>query len=756
VSVISKRSIAAAESPALDDRQLCTALRDCVDDEAETAWRAGSAADDALAAPVRTHEAQPPWPSQNAGMRWLFVAGAVGFVAASAQTSAAAAGGWATLAPLPTSHSGGLAAVTGPDGHIYAIGGFSAPGTSSLNTAEAYTPGSKTWATMAPMPTARGDLAAAAGHDGRIYAMGGDGPCMDFSKVEAYTPGTNSWAAVASMPTSRTGLAAATGADGRLYAIGGRTCSGGVVATVEAYTPATNSWATVASMPTPREYLAAATGPDGRIYAIGGTSDTISCEGGSFFNTVEVYTPSSNSWVTAASMATPRSCLAAATGADGRIYAIGGTVGDGGFFTNSVEAYAPSSNSWATVDALPSPRSHLAAATGPDGRVYAIGGDGTGAANEAYDTKVSLPATPVPSAVSRPRPVVNTVQHPSGLPVPVIVLFAVAGSGVVVGAGLLARRRRGGALALARAGATNEPSISRRESQVIRRQAPAPDARTIDSAPAPVVPVQRDVSEAPVIVPTPEPVVTAQPEVSEAPVIVPTPEPVVAAQPEAPAVPVIAPVEKPVVTDKQPIPEAPAVAPVGELDEAAVKGPSATVFLCYRREDSSGYAGRLFDALVARFGENSVFMDIDTIAPGQDFVDVIEAALVDCEIVLVLIGPSWLNARDKRKRRRLDNPDDFVRMEIEGALSRGLRVLPVLVGGAEIPSSRELPPSLALLARRHAFDVSDRRWRYDVQALLAALLVQSKALAKAVAAGSPNEAHPSQGDTSLAGSDETA
>lgn len=155
---------------------------------------------------------------------------------------------------------------------------------------------------------------------------------------------------------------------------------------------------------------------------------------------------------------------------------------------------------------------------------------------------------------------------------------------------------------------------------------------------------------------------------------------------------------------------------------------------------------------------NSVFMDIDTIAPGQDFVQVIEAALVDCEIVLVLIGPNWLNARDKRKRRRLDNPDDFVRMEIEGALSRGLRVLPVLVGGAEIPSSRELPPSLALLARRHAFDVSDRRWRYDVQALLAALLVQSKALANAVAAGSPGEAHPSEGrrsDASPPSPDET-
>jgi TIR domain len=163
---------------------------------------------------------------------------------------------------------------------------------------------------------------------------------------------------------------------------------------------------------------------------------------------------------------------------------------------------------------------------------------------------------------------------------------------------------------------------------------------------------------------------------------------------------------------------------VGEPDEAGVGRRSARIFLSYRREDSSGYAGRLFDALVSRFGDGDIFMDIDTIAPGQDFVEVIEEALVDCEIVLVLIGPSWLNMRDKRKRRRLDNPDDFVRLEIEGALSHRLLVLPVLVGGAEIPSSRDLPSSLAPLARRNAFDLSDRRWHYDVQTLLNTLQTQ--------------------------------
>src|ERR1700736_235817 len=232
-------------------------------------------------------------------MRRLLVLAAVGFVAAVVPISAAATGGWATLASM-TAARGGLVAVTGSDGHIYAIGGFTRTNQGEANIVEAYTPGSNTWATTAPLPTGRGCLARAAGHDGRIYAIGGDGPCIDFSKVEAYTPGTNSWATVASMPTSRTGLAAATGSDGRIYALGGQTCHGGAVSTVEAYTPATNSWATVASMPTPRSDLAAATGPDGRIYAIGGSADPNLCASG--LNTVEVYTPTTNTWATAASM----------------------------------------------------------------------------------------------------------------------------------------------------------------------------------------------------------------------------------------------------------------------------------------------------------------------------------------------------------------------------------------------------------------------------------------------------------------------
>jgi hypothetical protein len=150
------------------------------------------------------------------------------------------------------------------------------------------------------------------------------------------------------------------------------------------------------------------------------------------------------------------------------------------------------------------------------------------------------------------------------------------------------------------------------------------------------------------------------------------------------------------------------------------EAPATRIFLSYRREDSSGYAGRLFDALTEAFGRGAVFMDIDTLAPGQDFVQVIDDALQGCEVALVLIGPSWLTVHDQ-SQRRLDAPDDFVRLEIESALTRGIRVLPILVGGAAMPPSHSLPPSVAGLARRHAFELTDRRWRADVHDLVAAL-----------------------------------
>ena len=142
------------------------------------------------------------------------------------------------------------------------------------------------------------------------------------------------------------------------------------------------------------------------------------------------------------------------------------------------------------------------------------------------------------------------------------------------------------------------------------------------------------------------------------------------------------------------------------------------VFLSYRRGDSPGYAGRLYDRLVERFGGGQVFMDIDTIAPGEDFVERIERVVSDCDAAIVLIGQDWLNAVDEEGKRRLDDPEDFVRIEVAAALERSTRVIPVLVRGARMPSSSDLPEVIAPLARRNAIELTDERWRFDTGRLI--------------------------------------
>jgi predicted ATPase len=142
------------------------------------------------------------------------------------------------------------------------------------------------------------------------------------------------------------------------------------------------------------------------------------------------------------------------------------------------------------------------------------------------------------------------------------------------------------------------------------------------------------------------------------------------------------------------------------------------VFLSYRREDAAGHAGRLTDHLLDRFGQGSVFVDVDSIEAGADFTAEIERAIAGSDAVLVVIGPGWLDARTPSGVRRLDEPADFVRREVEAALSSEVRVIPVLVGGAEMPAEAELPDSIAALAHRNAVELQDRRWREDVDALV--------------------------------------
>lgn len=145
------------------------------------------------------------------------------------------------------------------------------------------------------------------------------------------------------------------------------------------------------------------------------------------------------------------------------------------------------------------------------------------------------------------------------------------------------------------------------------------------------------------------------------------------------------------------------------------------IFISYRRDDAGGYAGRLYDQVSAHFGRENVFIDVATIQPGTDFVDVIEQRVGNCDALIALIGKNWLTSRDEQNRLRLGNADDFVSSEIAAALRRNIEVIPVLVGGAKMPLPRELPESLQLLSRRQALEISDQHFARDVLDLISAL-----------------------------------
>ncbi|HQV14508.1 MAG TPA: toll/interleukin-1 receptor domain-containing protein [Denitromonas sp.] len=143
------------------------------------------------------------------------------------------------------------------------------------------------------------------------------------------------------------------------------------------------------------------------------------------------------------------------------------------------------------------------------------------------------------------------------------------------------------------------------------------------------------------------------------------------------------------------------------------------IFVSYRRQDSQSAAGRLSDHLRDHLAGVPIFRDVETIEPGVDFVEAIERALASCGVLVAVIGPRWLSVTDAEGQRRLDSPDDYTRIEIATALNRtGVRVIPVLVEGAVMPLSTELPDDLGLLARRNAIELTDRRWDYDVSQLV--------------------------------------
>ncbi|MGH9850698.1 MAG: toll/interleukin-1 receptor domain-containing protein [Blastocatellia bacterium] len=142
------------------------------------------------------------------------------------------------------------------------------------------------------------------------------------------------------------------------------------------------------------------------------------------------------------------------------------------------------------------------------------------------------------------------------------------------------------------------------------------------------------------------------------------------------------------------------------------------IFISYRREDTAGYAISLHDRLADRFGADHIFIDIDSIEPGEDFVEVLNEKVGACEVLVALIGRDWLTCQDESGQRRLDNHDDFVRLEVAAALERKIRVIPVLVGGAKLPKPDQLCVELAPLCHRNAIALTDAGFRQDVNRLI--------------------------------------
>ena len=151
-----------------------------------------------------------------------------------------------------------------------------------------------------------------------------------------------------------------------------------------------------------------------------------------------------------------------------------------------------------------------------------------------------------------------------------------------------------------------------------------------------------------------------------------------------------------------------------------------SIFISYRRNDTEGEAGRLFDDLVSAFGENSVFMDVAAIEAGRDFRKVIDESVSTCGVLLAIIGKNWVDAKDDDGHRRLDDPTDFVRLETASALRRDIPVVPILVRGAKMPRAEDLPEDLRDLAYRNCVELTHARWNSDLELLINALRRQLK------------------------------
>jgi len=148
---------------------------------------------------------------------------------------------------------------------------------------------------------------------------------------------------------------------------------------------------------------------------------------------------------------------------------------------------------------------------------------------------------------------------------------------------------------------------------------------------------------------------------------------------------------------------------------------AGTIFINYRKDDSRWNSLALYNELQKYFTKEQLFKDFNTILPGDDFVKSIEKALQQCDVLLVVIGPGWLHMKDEAGNRRLDDPDDFVRLEISTALSRDIKVVPVLIDNTPMPKELELPENMRLLYRRQFVEIDNTRFEDDVRNLAEAI-----------------------------------
>ncbi len=167
------------------------------------------------------------------------------------------------------------------------------------------------------------------------------------------------------------------------------------------------------------------------------------------------------------------------------------------------------------------------------------------------------------------------------------------------------------------------------------------------------------------------------------------------------------------------------------------------IFISYRRDDSFAYAGRIYDHLATHFGEANVFMDVDNIPPGLDFVDVLQQKVSSCDVLLVIVGKRWLSIADDRGRRRLDDAEDLLVVEIGAALRREIPVIPIIVGGASMPRAQELPDAIRSFSRRNALEISDLAFHEGVNRLIQALdRIVPKAAPLETVTGEKKSLHP--------------